>query len=321
MDSATLDETVLESPSPQAYSPITSRNHKVFNATSCKKQHSKGLLTPCRQVGLRRKSPRNVISPPNSDGISLVTPRNLRFVSPAGNCSFMGSVLDKHIPHEEETCKSLGKRLTLENMNGRSKQCKYEVEGKPLQDKHEERTTEKIQTENFNNKGLQNDMDVHSCKDSDHQSKLYGAYNMIMSQNSDEKEVIKKLEMENFDDETQQYSVDKLQCKDLDLQSNLDNKHHIISSDGRNGEAAIQKTLMENKNDVTHHFNVDAHAYKYLDFQSNSSNKDNVNSFDRMIDCTEDNLNILKQQITVKEEEVKRLKLTLLYKKKVMHVD
>jgi hypothetical protein len=275
MDSVTWDKTVLESPSPQSYSPISLSNHKVFNTTSCTKQHSKGLLTPCRQVGLRRKSFRNVVSPLNSDNI--VTPKNLRFVSPVGNCKghkkFMGSVLDKHILHEEETHESMGKRLNLENMNEKAKQCKYEVKEEPFHDEHEERTTEKIQTENFDNKGLQGDMDVHSCKDSD-------------------------------------------------LQSNSDNEHNNISSEGsRNGETAIEKNLMENKNDVTHHFNADTHSCKYLDFQSNSSNKDNMNSFDSMIECTEDNLNILKRQVTVKEEEVERLKLTLLYKKKVIHVD
>lgn len=298
MDSVISHETVLESPSPQAHTPINLSNHKSLN-TSHTKQHSKGLLTPCRQVGLRRKSFRNSISPSNSDSILAVTPRNLRFVSPVGNYKehrkFKGGVLDTHIPHEEETCKSSGRRLHLENTNEK--------------------------TEKTNEKGPQSDTDIHSCKDLDLRNKSYDAYNVINSQSSGGERAIKRPQMENLNDETQQCNVDTASCKDSDLQSDSYDEHSFISSKGRNEERAIETTLTESKNNITHQVNADTHSSKYLEYQGNSCNEDNMNSSDSITECTEDNLNILKRQITAKEEEVKRLKLTLLYKKKVVHVN
>lgn len=324
-DSVTEYETVVESPSPQAYSPISLSNRKVFRTSSYTKQHSKGLLTPCRQVGLRRKSPRNGISPSDDDSKLSLTPTSSRFISPGGNCKghrkFSGRVVYEHILSEEENSKSMGKRLNLEDMNENSKQCKYEVAKEPIHYKREERTTAKIQTENFNNRDRQSNIDVLSCKYADLQSNSYEACNFISSESSDRERSIGKTKIEILNDGIQQCTPDIPSREDLDLQNNSNDEHSMMNAQGTNGQRAIEKIQMENLGNKTQQCKAHTPSCEDFDFQSNSSNEDSMISSDSITECTEENLRILKQQIAVKEEEVKRLKLILLYKRKVINND
>jgi hypothetical protein len=316
LDSAATHDKAVKSALPQVYVPFSSSSPKVLSTSSYTTQHSTGLLTPCRQVGLRRRSIRNVISPSSSDTKSSASPVNLRFFSPVGSSKKLisSSVLDKHMPHEKETSKSLGKRLNLENVTEKAKQCRYEREEEPIQGKREERN--KNHTENFNNnKGQQSNIGVF--KDSDTQNSS-DSYSVISSGNSDREKVM-RTKMESQDDKTQQRSVQTPCCINLDLQSSSSNDaHNVIISGIRNDERLTEKAQIENVGDHTQQCYADTPPSNNSDFQSNSNNEDKVVNSENMIECTEENLNILKQEIAVKEEEVKRLKLILLYKKKVI---
>jgi hypothetical protein len=217
-------------------------------------------------------------------------------------------VLDKHIP------KSLGKRLNLENVTETAKQCRYERKEQPIQGKCGERN--KNRTENFNNKGQQSDIRVFKASDTQNKS---DAYSVISSGNSNREKVMGKTKIESLDDRTQCCNVETPCYKDLDLQSSSSNDaNSVITSEYRNDERLTEKAQIENVDDQTQHCNADTPPSNNLDFQSNSNNEDKMANSENMIECTEENLNILKQQITIKEKEVKRLKLILLYKKKVI---
>ncbi|PNF13634.1 hypothetical protein B7P43_G17287 [Cryptotermes secundus] len=312
LDSTTTLDKAVKSPLPQAYTPFSLSSPRVLNTSSCTTQHSTGLLTPCRQVGLRRRSIRNAISPTCSDTTSSASPITLRFVGPIGSSRKLRK-LDKHVPHEKETSRSSGKRLNLENVTEKAKQSRYEGTEESIQGKCEERN--KNHTENFNNnKGQQSDIGVF--KDSDTKNRS-DSYSMISSGNSDKEKVMRKTKLESLDDKTQQCSVEKPCCKDLDLQSSSSNDaHNVIISESGNDECLTEKSQIENMDDNTQQFYADTPSSSNLDFQSNSNNEDKMVNSENMIECTEENLNILKQQITAKEEEIKRLKLILLYKKK-----
>lgn len=304
LDSITILDKAVKSPFPQAYIPFSSSSPRVLNTSSYRTQHSTRLLTPCRQVGLRRRSIRNTISPTSSD--ITASPK------------FSSGVLDKQVPHEKETSRSSGKRLNLEKVTEKTKQCRYERTEEPIQGKCEEKN--KNHTENFNNnRGQQSDIGV--LKDSDTKNRS-DSYSMISSGNSDKEKVMRKTKLESLDDKTQQCSVETTCCKDLDLQSSSSNDaHNVMISESGNDECLTEKSHIENMDDNTQQFYADTPSSNNLDFQSNSNNEDKMVNSENMIECTEENLNILKQQITAKEEEIKRLKLILLYKKKVIDND
>jgi hypothetical protein len=294
-DSATTHDKVVESSLSQAYSPYSSSSPRLLNTSPYPTQYSTGLLTPCRQVGLRRKSFRNVISPSSSDSEPVASPVNARFVCPAGSSKRLGRfssrVLDKHIPHEKESSEYLGKRLNMENMNEKAKQCRYERKEEPIRDQCEETDNN---TENFNNKSQKSD--IRLSKDTNIQNKS-DAYIMISCGNSDREKA------------------------DLELQSsNSNDTQSVIISKHRKSERLAERTRIENVDDQTQQCNADTPTFRTFVFQNNSNNEKEMVNSEIMMECTEENLNVLKQQIAIKEEEVKRLKLILLYKKKVMDI-
>jgi hypothetical protein len=274
----------------------------VLNTSPYPTQHSTGLLTPCRQVGLRRKSFRNIISPSSSDSEPSASPVNARFVCPTGSSKrpgrFSSIVLDKHIPHEEPS-ECFGKRRNLEN-SVKAKQCRYEMKENPIRVKCEETNN----TENFNNKSQESEISL--SKDSNIQNKNDA------SGNSDGEKAMRKPKLESQNDKTQQ---------DLELQSSSSNDaHSLIISEYRYSERLAEKTQIENVDNQTQQRNADTPTSNNLSFQNNSNNEMEMVNSEILMECTEENLNILKQQITIKEKEVKRLKLILLYKKKVMDI-
>jgi hypothetical protein len=297
MDPATTHDKATETPLLQTYSPFSS-NPGVLNTSGYTTQHSKGLLTPCRQVGLRRKSPRNIISPSSSDGEPSASPINVRFVFG----QFSSPVLDKHLLDEKEMSKSLGKRLKLENLNEKTKHCRYERQKEPIQHKCEETNNCTVNC----NESQQSDRGIF--KDSDTQNKS-DAYIMISSGNSDREKAIRKTKLENMYDKTEKCSAETPCCKNLDFQtSSLSYAHSIIISEHRSDERVADKAQIVHVDDHTNN----------LGFQSNSNNENKIVYSEDITEFTEENLKMLKQQITIKEEEVKRLKLILMYKKKVI---
>jgi hypothetical protein len=321
MDSPAAQENAVELSVSQIHSPFSVSNRTLLDICSYTKQHSKGLLTPCRQVGLSRKSPRNYVSPSSVDLNPSSTPRSLRFVTSVRNSKGLGkfnvNVFDKYAP-EEETSKVLGKRINLENINEKAKQCKYEIEEELIHDKRDEGTKELKQTGNFNNKGRQSSMDVLSRTVSNIQSNL-NDHNMMSPENCDGEMSTEKTNMGNWID-ARQYSVDTIPCEDLGFQSfSLSDTNNVIISKGTNGGRAIKANQVKDLDTPTQQYHVHTPFHKDSDFLSNSSNEDSMTNSESMIECTEQNFKILKQQIAVKEQEVKRLKLILLYKKKVMY--
>jgi hypothetical protein len=311
MDSATAHDKAMASPLLQAYSPFSSSSPRVLNTSPYPTQHSTGLLTPCRQVGLRRKSFRNVISPSSSDSEPSASPVNARFVCPMGSSKRLGRfssrVLDKHIPHEE-TSECLGKRLNLENSE-KAKQCRYERKEYSIRVECEETSN----TQNLNNKSQQSE--IRLSKDSNIRNKNDA------SGNSDREKAMRKTKLESLDDKTQQCNLKTPCSKDLELQSSSSNDaHSLIISEHRNSERLAEKAQIENVDNQTQQRNADTPTSNTLSFHNTSNNEMEMVNSEIMMECTEKNLNILKQQITIKEEEVKRLKLILLYKKKVMDI-
>lgn len=322
MNSLAAQETAVKLSVPQTPSPFPVSNRSVLDICSYTKQHSKGLLTPCRQVGLSRKSPRNSVSPSRIDIHPSSTPKRLRLVPSLRNSKGLGkfnvNVFDTHT-REEETSEVLGKRINLENRNVKVKQYKNETEEKLICDKRDEGTKEEKQTRDFNNSSQQSSIGVLSCTLSDMQSNLNYKCNMTSPENVDGEKSTEKTHMENLID-ARECSVDAISCKNLGFKSiSLNDANSVIISKGTNGGRAIKANQVKNLDTRTQQFHVHTPSHKDSDFLSNSSNEDSMTKSGSMIECTEENFKILKQQITVKEEEVKRLKLILLYKKKVIH--
>jgi hypothetical protein len=322
MDLPAAKETSVELSVPQTPSPFSVSNRKVLDICSDTKHRSKGLLTPCRRVGLSRKSPTNSVSPFSTDLNLSSTPRTSRFVPSVRNSKGLGkfnvNVFDKHT-HEAETTKALGKRIYLENTNEKTKQCKYEVEKELVHDKRHEGTKEKKQTKNFTNNGQQSSIDALYCKVSNIQSSSNDKHDMMSPENVDGEMSTDKTSMGNLVND-RQCSVDSTFSKDLGLQNfNLNDTNSVIISEGTHGGRDIKANEVKHFDSTAQQYHVNSPFHKDSDFLSNSSNEDNMTNSENMIECTEQNFKILKQQIAVKEEEVERLKLILLYKKKVIH--
>jgi hypothetical protein len=181
-------------------------------------------------------------------------------------------------------------------------------------DKRDEGTKEEKQTGNVNNNSQHSSIGVLSCTVSDIQSNLNDE--CIMSiENVDGVMSTEKTQTGNVTD-AQDCSVDY--CKMLDFKSISSNDaNSVIISTGTNGETAIKANQVKNLDTPTEQFHEQTPFHKDSYLLSNSSNEDSLIKSGSMIECTEQNFKILKQQITVKEEEVKQLKLILLYKKKV----
>lgn len=316
LNSPAAQEDAVELSVPQTHSPFSVSNRTVLDICSHTKQHSKGLLTPCRQVGLSRKSPRNSVSSSSID-LNHSTPRSLSFVPSVRNSKGLGkfnvNVFDKYTP-EEETSEVLGKRINLENINLKAKQCKYELEEELIHDKHD-KGTKKKKTGNFNNKGQQNSTDVLSHTVSNIQSNLNDERNMMCPESGGGEMSTEKTNMGNLIN-AQKCSVDTIACEDLGF--TVSDTNSVIISKSTNGGKAIKANQVKNWVTPTEQCHVHTLFHKDSDFLSNSRNEDSITNYDNMIEYSEQNFKILKQQITVKEEEVKRLKLILLYKKKVM---
>ena len=321
MNSPAAQETAVKLSVPQTHSPFPVSNRTVLDI-SYKKQHSKGLLTPCRQVGLSRKSPRNSASPSRIDMHPSSTPKRSRLVPSLRNSKGLGkfnvNVFDTHT-QEEETSEVLGKRINLENINENAKQYKNETEEELICDKRDEGTKEEKQAGNFNNNTHQSSTVVLSSMDSDIQSNLNYERNMTSPENVDEEMSTEKTHMGNLID-ARECSVDVISCKNLGFRSmSLNDSNSLIISKGTKGRKAIKANQVKNFDTPTQQFHVHTPFHKDSNFLSNSNNEDSMTKSGSMIECTEENFKILKEQITVKEEEVKRLKLILLYKKKVIH--
>jgi hypothetical protein len=321
MNSPADQETAVKLSVPQTHSPFPVSNRKVLDICSYTKQHSKGLLTPCRQVGLSRKSPRNSISPSRIDMHPFSTPNRSRPIPSLHNSKRLGkfnvNVFDTYT-HEEETSEVVRKKINLENINEKAKQYKNETE-ELICDERDKGTKEEKQTGNFNNNSQQSSIGVLSCTVSDIQSNLNYERNMTSAENVDGEISTEKTHMVNFID-ARECSVDAISCKNLGFNStSLNDANSVIISKGTNGSRAINANQMKNLDTPNEQFHVHIPFQKNSYFLSNSSNEDNMTKSGSMIECTEENFKILKQQITVKEEEVKRLKLILLYKKKVIH--
>ena len=321
MNSPAAQETAVKFSVPQTNSPFPVSNRTVLDICSYTKQHSKGLLTPCRQVGLCRKSPRNSISPSRIDMLPSSTPKRLRLVPSLRNSKGLGkfnvNVFDTHT-HENETSEVLGKRINLDNINEKIKQYKNETEEELICGKRDEGTKEEKQSGNFNN-SQQSTTGVLSCMVSDIQSNLNYERNMPSPENVNGEISTEKTHMGNLID-ARECSVEAISCKNLGFKSiSLNDANSVIISKGTNGGRAIKANQVKNLDTPTQQFQVHKPFHKDSNFLSNSSNEDSITKSGSMIECTEENFKILKQQITVKEEEVKRLKLILLYKKKVTH--
>jgi hypothetical protein len=305
---------------PQTHTPFPVSNRTVLDVCSYTKQHSKGLLTPCRQVGLSRKSARNSVSPSRIDIHPSSTPKRLRCFPSLRNSKGLGkfnvNVFDKHT-HEEETSEVLGKRINLENVNIKAKQYKHEMEEELICDKHDEGTKEEKQTGNFNNNSQHSNIGVLSCTVSDTQGNLNDERNMTSTENVDGEISTEKTQMGNLVD-AKECSVDSYKTSGF-RRISLNDAYSVIISNGTNGEIAIKANQVKNLDTTTQQFHVDTPLHKDSNLPSNSSNEDSMTKSGSMIECTEQNFKILKQQITVKEEEVIQLKLILLYKKKVIH--
>lgn len=322
MNSPAAQETAVKLSVPQTHSPFPVSNRTVLDICSYTKQHSKGLLTPCRQVGLSRKSPRNSISPSRIDMHPSSTPKRSTLVPSLRNSTGLGkfnvNVFDTHT-HEEETSEVLGKRINLENINEKAKQYKNETEEELICDKLNEGTKEEKQSGNFNNNSQQSSIGVLSCTVSDNQSNLNYKRNMTSPENVNGGISTEKPHMGNLI-YARECSVDALSCKNLGFKSiSLNDANSVIISKGTNGGRAIKANQVKNLDTPTQQVHVHTPFHKDSNFLSNSSNEDSMTKSGSMIECTEENFKNLKQQITVKEEEVKRLKLILLYKKKVIH--
>jgi len=321
MNSPAAQETAVKLSVPQTHSPSPLSNRAVLDICSYTKQHSKGLLTPCRQVGLSRKSPRNSVSPSIIDVHLSSTPKRLRLVpslrDSKGLGKFNGNVFDTNT-REEETSEVLGKRINLENINEKAKQYKNETEEELICNKRDEGTEEEKQTRNFNNNSHQNSIGVLSCTVSDMKSNLNYDHKMTSPENVDGEMSTEKTHMGNFID-ARECGVDAISCKNLGFKSiSLNDANNVIISKGTNGGRAIKANQVKNLDTPTQQFHVHT-PHKDSKFLSNSSNEDSMTKSGSMTECTEENFKILKQQIAFKEEEVKRLKLILLYKKKVIH--
>lgn len=318
MNSPAAQETAVKLSVLQTHSPFPVSNRTMLDICSYKKQHSKGLLTPCRQVGLSRKSPRNSVSPSRTDMHPSSTPKSSRRVPSLryskGLGKFNVNVFDAHT-HEEETSEVLGKRINLESINEKAKQYKNVTEEEFICDKRDERTKEEKQAGNFNNNTRQISTGVLSSTDSDIQSNLNYERNMTSPENVDGEMSTEKTHMGNLID-ARECSLDAIPCKHLGFRSiSLNDSNSLIISKGTKGRKANQ---VKNLDTPTQQFHVHTPFHKDSNFLSNSNNE-SVTKSGSMIECTEESFKILKQQITVKEEEVKRLKLILLYKKKVIH--
>jgi len=304
MTSPTAQETAVKLSVPETHSPFPVSNRRVLDICSYKKQHSKGLLTPCRQVGLSRKSPRNSVSPTTNDMHPSSTPKRSRLVPSLRNSKglrkFNVNVFDTHT-HEK------------------AKQYKNETEEELICDKRDLGTKEEKQAGNFNNNTQQSSAGVLSSTVSDIQSNLNYERNMISPENVDGEMSTEKTHMGNLID-ARECSVDAISCKNLGFKSiSLNDAKSLIISKGTNGGKAIKANLVKNLDTPTQQFRVHTPFHKDSYFLSNSNNEDSMTKSGSMIECTEENFKILKQQIAIKEEEVKRLKLILLYKKKVRH--
>lgn len=322
MNSPAAQETAVKLSVTQTHSPFPVSNRTVLDICSYTKQHSKGLLTPCRQVGLSRKSPRISISPSRIDMHPSSTPKRLRLVPSLRNGKGLGkfnvNVFDTHT-YEEEPSEVLGKRINLENINEKAKQYKNETEEELIYDKRDKGTKEEKQSGNFNKNSQQSSIGVLSCTVSDIQSNLNYERNMTSPKNVNGELSTEKTHMGNLID-ARECSVDAIPCKNLGFKGiSLSDANNAIISKGTNGGRAIKANQVKNLDTTTPQFHVHTPFDKDSDFLSNSSNEDSMTKSGSMIECTEENFKILKQQITVKEEEVKRLKLILLYKKKVIH--
>ena len=322
MNSPAAQETAVKLSVPETHTPFRVGNRTVLDICSDTKQRSKGLLTPCRQVGLSRKSPRNSVSPARIDLNPFSTPKRLRFVPSLRNSKGLGkfnvNVFDKHT-HEEETSEVLGKRINLGNINEKAKQYKNEMEEELIRDKRDEGTKEEKQRGNFINNSQQSSTGVIPSTVSDIQSNLCDECNEMSSENVFEKMSTEKTHAGNLID-ARECSVDAISCKNPGFKStSWNDANSVIMSKGTNGRRAIKANEAKNLDTQTQQFHVHIPFHKDSNFLSNSSNEDSITRSESMIECTEQNFKILKQQITVKEEEVKRLKLILLYKKKVIH--
>jgi hypothetical protein len=317
-NSPAAQETAVNVSVPQTHTPFPVSNRTVMDVCSYTKQHSKGLLTPCRQVGLSRKSPRNSVSPSTIDIHPSSTPKRLRFFPSLRNSKGLGkfnvNVFDTHT-HEEETPEVLGKRINLENINENAKQYRHEMQAELICNKRDEGTKEEKQTGNVNNNSQHSSIGVLSCTVSDIQGNLNDECNMG-TESVDGVMSTEKTQMGNVIG-AQDCSVDY--CKTLGFKSISSNDaNSVIISTGTNGETAIKANQVKNLDTPTQQFHVYTPFHKDSNLLSNSSNEDSLIKSGSMIECTEQNFKILKQQITDKEEEVKQLKLILLYKKKVI---
>jgi hypothetical protein len=321
MNSPAAQETAVKLSVPQTHSPFPVSNRAVLDICSYRKQHSKGLLTPCRQIGLSRKSPRNSVSPSGIDVHPSSTPKRLRLVPSLSYSKGLGkfnvNVLDTNT-REEETSEALGKRIKLENINEKAKQYKNETEEELICNKRDEGTEEEKQTGNDNNNSHQSSIGVLSCTVSDMKSNINYDRKMTSPENVDGEMSTEKTHMGNLIDD-RECGVDAIFCKNLGFESiSLNVANNVVISKGTNGGRAIKANQVKNLDTPTQQFHVHT-PHKDSKFLNNSSNEDSMTKSGSMTERTEENLKILKQQITVKEEEVKRLKLILLYKKKVIH--
>jgi len=322
MNSPAAQETAVKLSAPQTHSPFPVSNRTVLDVCSYRKQHSKGLLTPCRQVGLSRKSPRNSVSPSRIDMHPSSTPKRSRCVPSLHNSKGLGkfnvNVFDTHT-REEETSEVLGKRINLESINENARQYKNETEEELICDKRDEGTKGKKQAGNFNDNTLQTSIGALCSMDSDIQSNVNYERNMTSPENVDGEMSTEKAHMGTLID-ARECSVVAVSCKNLGFRSiSLNDSNNLIISKGTKGGKAIKANQVKNLDTPTEQFHVHTPFHKDSNFLSNSNNEDSMTKSGSMIECTEENFKILKQQITVKEEEVKRLKLILLYKKKVIH--
>jgi hypothetical protein len=250
------------------------------------------------------------------------TPKRLRLVPSLRNSKglgkFDGNVFDTNT-REEETSEVLGKRINLENINEKAKQYKNETEEELICNKRDEGTEEEKQTRNFNNNSHQNSIGALSCTVSNMKSNLNYDCKMTSPEIVDGEMSTEKTHMGNLID-ARECGVDAISCKNLGFESiSLNDANNVIISKGTNGKRAIKANQVKNLDTPTQQFHVHTPSHKDSKFLSNSSNEDSMTKSGSMTECTEENYKILKQQITVKEEEVKRLKLILLYKKKVIH--
>jgi hypothetical protein len=206
----------------------------------------------------------------------------------------------------------------LENINEKAKQYKNETE-ELICNKRDVGTEEEKQTGNFNNNSHQSSISALSCTVSDMKSDLNYDRKMTSPENVDGEMSTEKTHMGNLID-TRECGVDAISCKNLGFESiSLNDKNNVIISMGTNSGRAIKANQVKNLDTPTQQFHVHTPSRTGSEFLNNSSNEDGMTKSGSMIECTEENFKILKQQITVKEEEVKRLKLILLYKKKVIH--